>query len=108
MALITLGLTIFTHGSSKFSGEIIMKKALIIIDYINDFVQDDGKLTCGKPAQDIDETIEKIVHTFKTDGDFIIVASDSHEKGDIFNPEHALFPEHCVCGTDGCELFGKN
>lgn len=28
-----------------------MKKALICIDYTNDFVASDGKLTCGEPRQ---------------------------------------------------------
>ena len=28
-----------------------MTKALLIIDYTNDFIADDGALTCGKPGQ---------------------------------------------------------
>jgi len=30
-----------------------MKRALLLVDYIHDFVDDDGALTVGKPAQDI-------------------------------------------------------
>ncbi len=84
-----------------------MKKALLIIDYINDFVEDEGKLTCGKPGQDIDQDVAKIVDSFRADGELIVVASDCHLQEDIFNPEHQLFPPHCISGTTGCELYGK-
>ena len=32
-----------------------MTKALLIIDYTNDFVASDGSLTCGKVAQDLED-----------------------------------------------------
>ena len=32
-----------------------MKKALLIIDYTNDFIADNGSLTCGKPAQALED-----------------------------------------------------
>ncbi|MCG4778379.1 isochorismatase, partial [Eggerthella lenta] len=32
-------------------------EALLIIDYTNDFVADDGALTCGQAAQALDEHI---------------------------------------------------
>jgi len=44
-------------------------KALIIVDFINDFVEPDGKLTCGKPAQDIDANIAGIVNEFNKNGE---------------------------------------
>lgn len=34
-----------------------MTKALISIDYTYDFVADDGKLTAGKPAQEIESAL---------------------------------------------------
>lgn len=30
------------------------RKALIVVDYSYDFIADDGRLTCGKPGQDIE------------------------------------------------------
>ena len=33
-----------------------MKKALLVIDYTDDFVAEDGALTCGEPGIDL-ETI---------------------------------------------------
>lgn len=84
-----------------------MKKALIIIDYINDFVDTNGKLTCGEPGQKIDGNISKIVSDFSKNGNFIVIASDNHKENDIYNPEHGLFPAHCIGGTSGSELYGK-
>ena len=34
-------------------------KALIVVDYSYDFIADDGRLTCGKPGQDIEQFIVK-------------------------------------------------
>lgn len=86
-------------------GELILKKALIIIDYVNDFVETDGKLTCGPPAQDIENNISQIIEEFSKSDDFIVVASDNHDENDIYNPEHNLFPTHCISGTPGCNLY---
>ena len=84
-----------------------MKKALIIIDYNNDFVAPDGKITCGRPAQEIDNYIAGIVDEFSKNGDFIFNTCDNHTEDDIYNPEHRMFPAHCISGTSGRELYGN-
>jgi len=84
-----------------------MKKALIIIDYTNDFVATDGKLTCGIPAQDIDNNISNIVEEFSANNDFIVIASDYHTENDQYNPETKMFPAHCISETTGCKLYGN-
>jgi nicotinamidase-related amidase len=84
-----------------------MKKALIVIDFVYDFVAQDGKLTCGKPAQDIDVYIASQVKEFARNGDFVVVASDCHSANDTFSPEYKLFPPHCVDGTPGSASFGQ-
>ncbi len=84
-----------------------MKKALIIIDFVNDFVEDAGSLTCGKPAQDIDDNIAKIIKKFSDSDDFIVVANDFHSKDNTYSPEAKMFPPHCIAGTHGSELYGK-
>lgn len=84
-----------------------MKKALIVIDYVNDFVADAGALTCGKIAQDIDEYLAALVTKFSGDGELIVNAYDCHDLADCFSPEKKLFPPHCICGTDGAELYGQ-
>lgn len=84
-----------------------MKKALIIIDYVNDFVETTGKLTCGLPAQEIDDVIAQLVDEFSENDDFIVVASDRHTENDIYNPEHEMFPAHCISNTAGCNVYGN-
>ena len=83
-----------------------MKKALIIVDYNNDFVADNGTLTCGKPGQAIDDNIARVVTEFSESGDFIFNACDNHTENDEYHPEK-IFPAHCICGTLGRELYGN-
>jgi len=84
-----------------------MSKALIIIDYVNDFVASNGALTCGEPAQVIDDYIATLTTDFAKDGAFVVIASDQHSAGDEYSPETKLFPAHCMENTDGSSLFGK-
>ncbi len=83
-----------------------MKKALIIIDYVYDFVADDGKLTCGKVGQEIENYIAETVQKFALSGDCIVVARDNHDDADKFNKEAGMFPIHCS-DAKGRALFGK-
>ncbi|SFB04909.1 Nicotinamidase-related amidase [Lentibacillus halodurans] len=82
------------------------KRALINVDYTVDFVADDGKLTCGKPGQAIEEKIVSITKEFVAAEDYVVFAIDAHEKGDTLHPETALFPSHNIIGTEGRELYG--
>ncbi|MFI3258388.1 MAG: isochorismatase family cysteine hydrolase [Spirochaetales bacterium] len=83
-----------------------MAKALLIIDYNNDFVAQDGKLTCGEPGQAIDEKIAELVESFNVSGDFIINACDNHDEDELYSPEVHMFPPHC-CSEYGKSLYGK-
>jgi len=78
-----------------------MKKALLLVDYIHDFVDDDGALTVGKPAQDIRENVECAISRMAKD-DLIVLANDSHD-WDAPHPEKKLFPPHALAGTRGAE-----
>ncbi|MFI3225996.1 MAG: isochorismatase family cysteine hydrolase [Clostridia bacterium] len=83
-----------------------MKKALIVIDFNNDFVADDGKLTCGAVAQAIDEKIASLVEEFAKNGDFIVNACDNHVENDLYSIEKDMFPAHCF-DDYGKDLYGK-
>lgn len=83
-----------------------MKKALIIIDFNNDFVADNGKLTCGKVAQQIDDKIANLVEEFSKNGDFIVNACDNHIENDKYSIEKDMFPAHCF-DDYGKDLYGK-
>ena len=46
-----------------------MPKALLIIDYTNDFIADQGALTCGRPAQALAPYITHLAEEFYQAGD---------------------------------------
>lgn len=82
------------------------KKALISIDYTNDFVADEGKLTAGKAAQAIDERMAQVTKEAYERGDYLFFMIDRHDEGDLFHPETKLFPSHNLNGTAGRNLYG--
>ena len=82
-------------------------KALIIIDYTNDFVATDGKLTCGEPGQKLEEKIAELVKQYAHRGDLVVFANDLHKENDPYHPETKLFPPHNIEGTDGRHLYGQ-
>ena len=84
-----------------------MAKALISIDYSNDFVADNGKLTVGKRGQAIAERIAQVTREAYEAGDYIFFMMDCHEEGDVFHPETQLFPPHNIVGTEGRHLYGE-
>jgi nicotinamidase-related amidase len=83
-----------------------MKKALIHIDYTNDFVAADGALTCGETARAIEGRIAELTNQFVAAGDLVVFAIDIHHKDDPYHPETKLFPPHNLAGTKGRELYG--
>lgn len=82
------------------------KQALLIIDYTNDFVDDKGALTCGKPGQDLEEEIFNLAEKMYQNGDRVWFPTDVHKPNDPYHPETKLFPPHNVRGTWGRELYG--
>lgn len=81
-------------------------KALIVIDYTNDFVADDGKLTCGERGQSIEKRLTELSKLFMQTEDYIVFAVDAHKEDDPYHPETELFPAHNVIGTKGRKLYG--
>jgi nicotinamidase-related amidase len=85
----------------------MMAKALLIIDYTNDFVADKGALTCGASGQAIADSIVGLAHTFLKEGQWIILPTDLHVKGDPYHPETKLFPPHNLKDSWGRGLYGS-
>ncbi|MFD1393564.1 cysteine hydrolase family protein [Lacticaseibacillus jixianensis] len=83
-----------------------MPKALLIIDYTNDFVAAEGALTAGGPAQAIAPRLVALAEQFRAAGEFVYLPTDVHIPGDPYHPETKLFPPHNVRGTWGRELYG--
>lgn len=82
-------------------------KALISIDYTNDFIADDGALTTGSAGQQIESEILNLTKSFIQNNQFIVFAIDSHDPSDKYHPENKLFPPHNIIGTFGQQLFGN-
>ncbi|ANS74079.1 isochorismatase [Paenibacillus yonginensis] len=80
-------------------------KALIVIDFTNDFV--DGSLPVGEPAIAITPVIARVTEAFAANGDYVVMAVDLHEQNDSYHPETKLFPPHNLRGTEGRELYGE-
>ncbi|MEW4369317.1 cysteine hydrolase family protein [Paenibacillus kandeliae] len=80
-------------------------KALIVIDYTNDFV--DGKLPVGQPGIEIENRIVDVTNQFVEQGDWVVMAVDLHDEQDSLHPEASLFPPHNIRGTVGRELYGR-
>lgn len=84
-----------------------LMKALISVDYTNDFVADEGHLTAGKPAQAIETAIYELTKKFIDNDDAVFFTIDLHDLADNYHPESKLFPPHNLRGTNGRLLYGK-
>lgn len=83
-----------------------MNKALIIVDYSNDFVSDEGALTAGAVAQELDSSIAGLFEDFIENDQYVVIANDLHEENDRFHPETELFPPHHLKASPGREIYG--
>jgi nicotinamidase/pyrazinamidase len=79
-----------------------MKKILIIVDMLNDFIKKDGKLYCGASAEAIVNLVKEKAEEYVKNEDWIFFLADGHEPDDL---EFKRFPEHCVNGSFGSELI---
>lgn len=84
-----------------------MNRALLVIDYTNDFVADEGALTCGKAAQALDPFLTHLSRGFIDQGQLLVYGVDIHEDDDLYHPETKLFPPHNIRGSEGRHLYGK-
>ena len=78
------------------------KKALIIIDILNDFIDKKGALYCGETVEPIIPFIQNRLQAFRKPGDLVIYLQDSHDKND---KEFEKFPPHGIAGTWGNEII---
>ena len=78
------------------------KKALIIVDMLNDFINEKGALYCGKTAQAIIPFIQKRLEIFRRQGELVVYLQDTHDEDDR---EFEKFPKHCVRDTWGNQII---
>lgn len=85
-----------------------MKRALLHVDYTEDFVADQGALTAGKPAQEIFDKVMALTQEFaQNQDDFLVFGIDTHHQDDPYHPESKLFPPHNIANTPGIKLYSE-
>lgn len=78
-------------------------KALLVIDMLKDFIEEEGALYCGNTSQTIIPFVKEKIEEFRKEKHPVIFIMDSHLPDD---PEFKLFGRHCVRGTEGAKLGG--
>lgn len=77
-------------------------KALLVIDMLNDFILEDGKLTNGPSGQAIVGFCKEKIQEYRNSGHKIIYICDNHEEDD---KEFDMFPKHCIANTEGAKII---
>ncbi|MDD2388648.1 MAG: cysteine hydrolase [Desulfobacterales bacterium] len=78
------------------------KRALVIVDMLNDFMNENGSLYCGESSRKIIPFIQQRLNTHRQQADLIIFLQDTHDPDD---KEFEKFPPHCVKGTWGNQII---
>ncbi len=79
-----------------------MKRCLLVIDMLNDFMAPDGALYCGDAARKIIPRVQKEMLSVRRGRGQIIFICDAHAADD---PEFQRFPPHAVKGSRGAEII---
>ena len=77
-------------------------RALIVVDMLNDFIDENGALFCGKTARDIIPFVRRKIEDYHSRNETVIYLQDAHDEDDA---EFEKFPRHCVAGTWGSEVI---
>ena len=80
------------------------KKALIVSDMLNDFIDENGALYCGESVHAIVPFIRERIDRYRRQGAAVIYLRDTH---DAHDKEFEKFPPHCVAGTWGSEVISE-
>ena len=78
-----------------------MRRALVIVDMIEDFVHEGGALYCGPSMAKIVPVIQREVERARSAGEPVLYLKDDHLTDDA---EFAQFPPHAIAGTKGAEI----
>ena len=78
-----------------------MKRALVVVDMIEDFVREDGALYCGPSMTKVVPVIQREVARARSSGEPVVYVKDEHLPGDA---EFQMFPPHAIAGTKGARI----
>ena len=79
-----------------------MRRALLVIDMIEDFAHAGGALYCGPSMSRIIPVIEREIDRARAAGEPVVYLKDDHLPDDA---EFAMFPPHVIAGTKGAEII---
>jgi len=79
-------------------------RALLVVDMLKDFLNNEGALYCGDSSRKIIPFVKENIEEFHKRGDLIVFICDSHDPDDL---EFNMFPKHCVAGTEGAEIIDE-
>lgn len=80
------------------------RKALLIIDLLNDFMDPKGVLYCGDASRRIIPVVSSLLKEFTEKKHLVVYLRDAHAPDD---KEFELFAPHAVKGTWGGEIIGE-
>lgn len=78
-----------------------MKRVVLVIDMVRGFMEEGHALYCGARARRIIPHIQKLLTDETAKGSTVLYMCDMHDPDD---PEFAMFPPHCVKGTEEVEI----
>jgi nicotinamidase-related amidase len=78
------------------------KKAVIVVDMLNDFVT--GAIGCDR-AKAIVPAVQRLVYAARENGVYVVYANDCHIKG--VDAELKLWGDHAIKGTYGAEVIDE-
>ncbi|MBW1709171.1 MAG: cysteine hydrolase [Deltaproteobacteria bacterium] len=78
------------------------RKALLVIDMLNDFLEPSGALYCGDESRKIIPAVKDLLEKYRQSDAAIIFLMDSHKPDD---KEFEMFAPHCVTGTPGADFI---
>lgn len=78
-----------------------MRRALVVVDMIEDFVHEDGALYCGPSMTTVVPVIQRELARARASGEPVVYLKDDHLPGDA---EFAQFPPHAIVGTKGAAV----
>ena len=78
-----------------------MRRALVVVDMIEDFVHEGGALYCGPSMASIVPVVRRELERARGAGEPVVYLKDDHLPDDA---EFAMFPPHAIAGTKGAEI----
>lgn len=79
-----------------------MKRALLVIDMIEDFAHEGGALYCGPSMGRIIPVIQSEIARARAAREPVVFLTDNHMPDDA---EFKIFPPHAIAGTKGAEII---